>query len=133
MKGRHFAAALTVPLVLAMPAMAQAPADDRSAISTTLLGPSYAPASSTPALPSLADAGTGVSASRFPFAERDGSREFGHRLVGALPLSRDVRVGIGLMAVPRYSRRDPDFTRAPMKDVEGRRQRIAAVGLSFSF
>jgi hypothetical protein len=132
MKGRHFAAALTMPLVLAVPAMAQAPADDRSAISTNLLGPSYAPASA-PSLPSLANAPEGFSASNFAFTERDGSREFGHRMVGAVPLSRDVRIGVGLMSVPRYSRKEPDFTRAPMKDVEGRRQRIAAVGFSISF
>lgn len=132
MKGRHFAAAPLLPLVLAIPAMAQAPADDRSAISTTLLGPSYAPAP-VPSLPSLADAPAGFSASRFAFTERDGAREFGHRMIGAVPLSDDVRIGVGLMSVPRYSRKEPDFTRAPMKDVEGRRQRIAAVGFSISF
>lgn len=132
MKGRHFAAALALPLVLATAAGAQSPADDRSAISTNLLGPSYAPAPANPSLPSLADAPSGVSTARFSYTQRDGSREFGHRLIGAVPLSRDVRIGVGLMAVPRYSRKEPSM-RLPMKDVEGRRQRIAAVGLSVSF
>lgn len=134
MEGRHFAAALILPLVLATAARAQSPGDDRSRISTDLLGPSYLPADrGASALPSLAEAPAGLSASSYAYTGESGPRAFGNRLIGALPVGKDVHIGIGLMSVSRYSQKEPDFKRAPMKDVEGRRQRIAAIGLSFSF
>jgi hypothetical protein len=134
MERRLIAAALMVPLIFASPALAQRPADDRGDISMTLLGPTYLPpARGAAALPGF---------SAFRSTERDYDRSFaqqpgqpfaGTRVVGAWPIARDVQIGIGLLSVSRYSAKEPDFKRAPMKDVGGRRQRIAAIGVSFGF
>lgn len=133
MERRLTAVALLLPLVLAAPAMAQAPGDDRSDISNTLLGPSYVPAGQqASALPSLADQHRGFSVTAPSYAQESGPRVFSNKLVGAWPIAKYVHVGVGLMSVSRYSRGEAGF-RPPMKDVEGRRQRIAAVGFSFSF
>ena len=132
MERRLTAAALMVPLMLATPALAQMPADDRSDVSNSLLGPTYLPSDTNArALPSLA--GPRRTAASPSFAQESGPGLYGHKLVAAMPVAKDVHIGLGLMSVSRYSPREPDFKRAPMKDVEGRRQRIAAVGLSLSF
>jgi hypothetical protein len=57
-----------------------------------------------------------------------------HGIVGSWQVVEDVRVELGLAQVVRNPRREQSFRRSdPMRDVNPRRDRIAAVGISVSF
>lgn len=134
MKRRHIAAALLLPLVLTMPVRAQGPAGGRGE-NRIIAGPTYVPPaeSRTSYLP-LRGGDRGFSVAASPMFQDDGSAVFRRSLIGSWPLARDVSVGVGLIEITRTSGKERALSRTkPMQDTEARRDRIAAIGLSFSF
>lgn len=134
MNKRPMAAALLLPLVFTAPVQAQGPADVRSD-TRAIPGPSYSPAreSRTAYLP-MRDGGTGFSLSTHPIIQDDGSAVYRKTLVGSVRMAPNVTLGVGLVEITRTSHKERALSRIrPMSDTEGRSDRIAAVGLSFSF
>lgn len=134
MEKRHMAAALLLPLVLVAPIRAQGPAEVRSE-NRVIAGPSYVlpDDSRSPRLP-LRGGARGIGVEVSPIIQQDGSTVYRRSLIGSWPLARDVSLGVGLIEVTRTSRKERALSRTrPMSDTEGRRDRIAAIGLSFSF
>jgi hypothetical protein len=134
MEKRHVAAALILPLVLTAPLKAQGAAgvsgDDRA-----MAGPSNLPPreSRTSYLP-LREGGAGINLSTTPMVQQDGSAVYRKALVGSVPLSNDVSVGLGLIEVTRTRIKERSLARTrPLEDTGGRSDRIAAVGLSIRF
>ncbi|HEX8402570.1 MAG TPA: hypothetical protein VF628_12800 [Allosphingosinicella sp.] len=133
-------AALTLaPLLLATPALAQVQTDEGDERRTTL-GPSYAEMQGRQsdfvgqdgAL--FPDRASGLGVSAQPFVREDGSKATRTGLVGSVPVSSNMNVGVGLFSINRTSPRDRDLRRLqPMRDVNDRGSRMAAVGLSVRF
>jgi hypothetical protein len=121
MKKRHGAAALLLPLVLAAPLKAQGAAGIRGD-NGTIAGPSYIPPQEgrTSYLP-IRDEGSGINLSTVPIVQQDGSAVYRKTLVGTLPLSSDVSVGVGLIEVTRTSIKERALARTrPLSDTGGR-------------
>ena len=134
MERRHKAAAFLLAFVLATPLRAQGSADVRSG-NRVIEGPTYVPAhgSRTSYLP-LRGGERRLSVAASPVFEDDGSAVFRRSLIGSWPVARDVSVGVGLIEITRTSGKDRALSRTkPMQDTEARRDRIAAIGFSFSF
>ncbi len=134
-------AALTLaPLLLATPALAQVQPDEGEDRRTTL-GPSYAEMQGRQDDFVGRDGnlfpegrGRGVGLSTEPFVRDDGSRGTRTGLVGSVPVAPNVNLGVGLFSVNRTSPRDRGMQRLqPMRDVNDRGSRMAAVGLSVRF
>ena len=69
-----------------------------------------------------------------PPISADGSSVYPARLIGRWGIVEDIEVGLGLLTVTRTSPKERALRRAqPMQDVRGRDDRLAAIGISFSF
>lgn len=134
-------AALTLaPLLLASPALAQAQPDEGEDRRTTL-GPSYAEMQGRQS--DFVDRngalfpeqrGRGIGVSNQPFVRDDGTKGTRTGLVGSVPVAPNTSLGVGLFSINRTNARDRDLGRLqPMRDVNERRSRMAAVGLSVRF
>ncbi len=131
-------AAFFVPLLFASPSFAQTTSQDGSVRPVERLG--YAEVigrrsdhlgPSGTIFPERAE-GVGVSSQRL--VQEDGSQASRHGLVGSMPITPNMNVGVGLFSVTRYSPKERDFKRAqPMRDVGERTGSLAAVGLSVRF
>ena len=133
-------AALTLaPLLLASPALAQVQPDGGDDRRGTL-GPSYSEMQGRQN-DFVGQDGTlfpegarGVGVSSQPFVREDGSRGTRTGLVGSVPAAPNMNVGIGLFSINRTNARERDMRRLqPMRDVNERGSRMAAVGLSVRF
>lgn len=82
----------------------------------------------------VAGAVKGVRIDRYAYVSEVGRTDVRQGVVGSLPIADNASVGVGLYRVTRYSRGEPSFrSLRPMEDVDGRHQRIAAVGMSLRF
>jgi hypothetical protein len=134
-------AALTLaPLLLASPALAQAQPDEGEDRRTTL-GPSYAEMQGRQSDFVGQDGalfperrGGPVSVSNQPFVSEDGTRGTRTGLVGSVPVAPNMSLGVGLFSINRTSARERGLQRLqPMRDVNDRGSRMAAVGMSIRF
>lgn len=76
----------------------------------------------------------GVRVDRYAYVSDGGGADVRQGVVGTLPVADNASIGLGLYRVTRYSRGEPNFKKLlPMEDVDGRHQRIAAVGMSIRF
>lgn len=132
---RLFAAALALSFAFATPARAQAQADALSDDRAAILGPTYMPvadATSRPFLPQTS--GSGVRVTSHPYVREDGSTGIRKGIVGSMPLSRNFELRLGLLQVTRTTHKERPLQRTePMKHVDSRTDRVAAIGLSISF
>ncbi len=132
MRTRPMIVALALPLVVTAPAFAQQLIDQGSqrVVSSAIAAPHDPRAPGAGFISGTA----GVRVARDTFIVEDGSANVRKGVVGSLPVAENVSVGLGLYKVSRYSNKEPNFVRLrPMEDVDGRHQRIAAVGLSVRF
>jgi hypothetical protein len=134
-------AALTLaPLLLATPALAQTQPDEGEDRRTTL-GPSYAEMQGRQSdfvgndgslFPEQRGIGVGVAAQ--PFVREDGTKGTRSGLVGSVPVAPNMSLGVGLFSINRTSARERGLQRLqPMRDVNDRGSRMAAVGMSIRF
>jgi hypothetical protein len=131
-------AAVLLPLLFASPAMAQGSSNAPSERSGDNLGPSYAPSSRAEAYgPSGAlfpDHASGLSVSRSPIVQEDGSASVSRNIVGSVPVGDNFNIGIGLFSVDGARTKERNFARArPIEDVFAKGKTVAAVGLSLRF
>ena len=134
------AALMFAPLLLASPALAQAQPDDGEDRRTTL-GPSYAEMQGRQSdfvdrdgalFPEQRGSGVGVSSQ--PFVRDDGTKGTRTGLVGSVPVAPNMSLGVGLFSINRTSARERGLQRLqPMRDVNDRGSRMAAVGMSIRF
>jgi hypothetical protein len=134
------AALMLAPLLLASPALAQVQPDEGEDRRTTL-GPSYAEMQGRQSdfvgqdgtlFPEQRGRGVGVSAQ--PFVRDDGTKGTRAGLVGSVPVAPNMSLGVGLFSVNRTSPRERGMHRLqPMRDVNDRGSRMAAVGMSIRF
>jgi hypothetical protein len=141
MHGRpaRWAALICAPLLLATPALAQVvpeAGEDRR----TNLGPSYAElqgrqsdfVGQNGAL--FPERATGIGVSAQPFVRENGTKGRRSGLVGSVPVSSSMNLGLGLFSINKTSARDRDLRRLqPMRDVNERGSTMAAIGLSVRF
>ena len=131
---RPIAAALILPFVLIQPAMGQGLTDTRSAQRTDIVGPSYVPGPDPADRPIASPVRGGLSVTTAPYVEEDGSPASRRGVVGSLPVSGNAEFRVGLLEVTRTSHKERALARTqPMKEVYGRTDRIAAIGLNFRF
>lgn len=128
--------ALAVPLALASPALAQSIGPSAGPVSR--LGPSIVPTGPASAVrlgPGTSVGGpAAVGIVSTAFTNEEGDRDVRKGVIGSWEVDRDVRLGLGLLSVSRYSPREPDFRKtSTVRDMGGRKQRIAALGLSIDF
>lgn len=82
----------------------------------------------------IAGIARGVRVDRYAYVSDEGSADVRQGVVGTMPITGNASIGVGLYRVTRYSRSEPNFKKLmPMEDVDGRHQRIAAVGMSLRF
>jgi hypothetical protein len=83
---------------------------------------------------SFSEAGPGIRLTNEAAISDIGIAQVRRGIVGSVAIAKGVEVGLGLLSVSRYSRGEPSLRRLqPMRDVTGRDQRIAAVGVSLRF
>jgi len=132
MKRRLMIAALAVPAMWMPAAHAQQPDGGQS-----LLGDSYVSAGETARFapsPSAPASGSILSLSNRIIVEEDGSRRVRKGMVGSWPVKGGLSVGVGLFSVTADARKQRQFrASADPMDMRGRRQRVAAVGMSLRF
>ena len=67
-------------------------------------------------------------------SENDGAAAGRRGVVGSMPVSNRAELRVGLLEVTRTSHKERALARTqPMKEVYGRTDRIAAIGLNISF
>lgn len=135
---RHVLAAVLLPLLFASPALAQGSSNAVNEQLTRSLGPSYAPASRGESFGAsgalFPDHASGLSVSRTPIVQEDGTETVRRTVVGSVPIADNVNLGIGLFSVHGARVKERNFARAqPMEDVFARGKTVAAVGLSLRF
>lgn len=131
---RPIAAALILPFVLIEPAMGQGLTDTRSAQRTDIIGPSYVPGPDPAKRPIASQVRSGLSVTTIPYVEDDGASAVRRGVVGSMPVSSRAEFRVGLLEVTRTSHKERALARTqPMKEVYGRTDRIAAIGLNISF
>ena len=82
--------------------------------------------------PERTQPGVGVAAQ--PFVREDGTRGTRTGLVGSMPVAPGASVDVGLFSVNRITMRERNLGRLnPMRDVNDRGSKMAAVGLSLRF
>ena len=80
------------------------------------------------------ETGPGIRLTNEASVGEDGIAQVRRGVVGSVAIGKGVEVGLGLLSVSRYSRGEPSLRRLqPMRDVAGRDQRIAAIGVSLRF
>jgi hypothetical protein len=78
--------------------------------------------------------GRGVGVAAQPFVREDGTRGTRAGLVGSVPVAPNMSLGVGIFSVNRTNPRDRGMQRLqPMRDVNDRGSRMAAVGMSIRF
>jgi hypothetical protein len=131
---RPIAAALILPFVLATPATGQDLTDTRSAQRIDIIGPSYVPAPDPANRPIASQVRSGLSVTTMPYAQDDGALAVRRGVVGSMPVSNQAEFRVGLLEVTRTSHKERALARTqPMKEVYGRTDRIAAIGLNIRF
>ncbi len=133
-------AALTLaPLLLATPALAQAQPGEGEDRRPTL-GPSYAEMQGRQSDfvdregSLFPETGRRFGVSTEPFMRSDGTTGKRTGLVASTPVAPNVNLGVGLFSINKTSPAERDFKRLqPMRDVNERGSRMAAVGLSVRF
>lgn len=123
-------AVLAVPVMWMPAAHAQQPGGEPS-----LLGDSYVSAEGSgkfaPAAPTAA---ANLSLSNNIVVEQNGSRQVRKGMVGSWPVKGELSIDVGLFSVTADARKQRQFkASADPLDMRGRRQRVAAVGLSLRF
>jgi hypothetical protein len=78
--------------------------------------------------------GIGVGVAAQPFVREDGTKGTRSGLVGSVPVAPNMSLGVGLFSINRTSARERGLQRLqPMRDVNDRGSRMAAVGMSIRF
>jgi len=114
--------------------MGQGLTDTRSGQRTDIVGPSYVPGPDPANRPIASQVRSGFSVTTAPYAEGDGAAAGRRGVVGSMPVSNRAELRVGLLEVTRTSHKERALARTqPMKEVYGRTDRIAAIGLNISF
>ena len=101
----------------------------------SLLGESYVPSGDAGKFaPGASASGNNLSLSNRIVVEEDGSQSVRKGMVGSWPVKGALSVDVGLFSVNADARKQRQFKASsdPL-DMRGRRQRVAAVGLSLRF
>ena len=130
MKRRLIIAVAAVPVMWMPAAHAQQQKGEPS-----LLGDSYVAGNDRATfVPRASAPGANFSLTNRIVVEEDGSREVRKGVVGSWPVKGDLSVDVGLFSVTADARKQRQFkASADPMDMSGRRQRVAAVGLSLRF